>query len=322
MLDAGLHDHDATQDEADLRLHSDRARSIREGALRLTDGRSLAWIEYGDPNGHPVVYCHGFPGSRFEAAIAHRAAQRVNARILSFDRPGYGRSDHQPGRTILDWPRDIESAADQLGLARFAVLGVSGGGPYALACAHALRQRLTGIAIVCGLGPAHDPALRRAMMWLLRTGLFLGLRAPQLLEWIYAVVFSPLPRWHPQGVFKLLAAHTSHADRASLRNRETRAALVASLREAFRRGSHAAVSDIVLYAHDWGFAPESIEATVHLWHGEADPTVPVSMGRTLAARLPRCRARFLPGEGHFSLPVNHAADILRALTDRPDSSPK
>lgn len=153
------------------------------------------------------------------------------------------------------------------------------------------------------------------MMWLLRTGLLLGLRAPALLTCIYAGLFSPLQRWHPQSVFRLLSLSRSRADRASLRNLETRGALVASLREAFRGGSGAAIRDIVLYGRHWGFDIESIDAPVHLWHGEADPTVPVSMGRYLAARLPRCHARFLPDEGHFSLPVNHAAEILRALIE-------
>ena len=121
--------------------------------VQLRDGRSLAWAEYGDPSGKPVLYFHGFPGSRIEPALGADDLARTEARLIAIDRPGFGGSTFQPGRRLLDWPNDVASFADSLALDRFACMGVSGGGPYVLACALRLGERLTRAAIVCGVGP-------------------------------------------------------------------------------------------------------------------------------------------------------------------------
>lgn len=284
-----------------------------DNRLTLQDGRMLGYAEFGDPAGHPVIYCHGFPASRFEAGLAHRAAIDANIRLLSFDRPGYGISDHKPDRTLLDWASDMEDVADYLGFERFSVIGVSGGAPYALACAYALPHRLASTAIVCGLAPTHEAKSRHDMMWTLRTGLFLGRKAPRLLKWIYAGIISPLPRWQPKGATWLLNLTHAGADRDSLRYTDLKVTLAQSVREAFRQGPAAAIRDVELYARDWGFDLTAIDTRVDLWHGEEDPTLPVSMGRSLAAMLPSCRAHFVVGEGHFSLPINYASEILRVL---------
>src|SRR5690348_4059248 len=103
--------------------------------MRLNDGRSVGYAEFGLPTGRPVVYCHGFPASRLEAQFTHSSARKFGARIVALDRPGYGLSTFVPGRQIKDWALDVSEVADALELERFAVLGVSGGAPYALACA-------------------------------------------------------------------------------------------------------------------------------------------------------------------------------------------
>src|SRR4051794_20731127 len=121
--------------------------------LRLSDGRRLAYCEYGSPAGKPVLYFHGWPGSRLEAKLADPVAKKFNAKIIAIDRPGFGMSDFKPNRTLLDWPLDVCELADALGLDRFAVVGVSGGGPYALACARRIPERLTSVAVICGVGP-------------------------------------------------------------------------------------------------------------------------------------------------------------------------
>jgi len=103
--------------------------------LRLNDGRLLGYAEFGDPGGTPVMFFHGFPGSRLEGALGHEAAERAAVRMICIDRPGMGLSTFQPGRRMLDWPADVAALADALGIGRFAVGGVSGGGPYAAVCA-------------------------------------------------------------------------------------------------------------------------------------------------------------------------------------------
>src|SRR5438046_6812360 len=121
--------------------------------LRLRDGRRLGYCEHGVRAGKPILYFHGWPGSRIEAQLAAPAARRYNARLIAVDRPGFGMSDFKAHRTLLDWPADVAELADTLGLDRFAVAGVSGGGPYALACARRIPDRLTSVIVVCGLGP-------------------------------------------------------------------------------------------------------------------------------------------------------------------------
>jgi pimeloyl-ACP methyl ester carboxylesterase len=286
---------------------------LHDGTLQLGDGRRVGHAEYGAADGYPVIYCHGFPGSRFEAALAHDAARAVGARIIAFDRPGYGRSDVAPGRSIRAWTEDVAAAADRLGLARFAMLGISGGCPYALACAHLLRERVSATAVVCGLGPLAEAELRRALFGATRAVAFFGWHAPQLFAPVYGRFLALAARQRPQYILELLSMASAEADRRVMQRAEVSGAIVGSIREALRGGAAPVIHDMHNYAQPWGFTPQQIAARVHLWHGEADLTVPVSIGRYLAERLPDCEARFLADEGHFSLPVEHAEEILRPL---------
>jgi len=286
---------------------------LYDGTLTLPDGRILGVAEYGTRDGYPVIYCHGFPGSRFEAALAHRAARAIGARIVAIDRPGYGRSDVAHGRGIRAWAEDIAAAADLLGFARFAVLGISGGCPYALACTHLLQERVSATAVVCGLGPLTEAELRRALLGLARAVAFFGWHTPRLFAPVYGRFLAFAARRQPQYILEMLSLASAEADRRVMQRAEVSDAIVNSIREALRSGAAPVIHDMHNYAQPWGFVPQEIAARVHLWHGEADLTVPVSIGRYLAKCLPNCEARFLPDEGHFSLPVNHAEEILRAL---------
>ena len=122
---------------------------LRNSTITLPDGRGLGYAEYGDPDAMPVLYCHGFPSCRLEPSMLPVSG----IRLIALDRPGYGLSDPLPGRTLLDWPRDVAVAADALGLGSFAVAGVSGGAPYAASCAALLKDRIIGLALICGIAP-------------------------------------------------------------------------------------------------------------------------------------------------------------------------
>ena len=266
--------------------------------------------EYGEPHGAPIVYCHGFPASRLEAAFAHDAARRLGARLIAFDRPGYGLSDFKAGRRIAQWPRDVREATQALGVGRFAVLGISGGAPYALACGAHLADRVSAVGIVCGLGPTcaddlqfFDP-FARVMFGLAR-------RVPWLSGALVAVMGSVLARY-PQWIFSVLAARLPACDRQVINDERVRPALLASVREAFRQGARGAACDLALYAahNETAFAP--IPVPLYVWHGECDSTVPIAMGRRLAAAL-NATAVFSSGHGHYSLPVRDIEAILRPL---------
>ena len=265
------------------------------------------------PGGKPIFYFHGWPGSRLEAKLAAPTARRFNARLIAVDRPGFGGSDFKPNRTLLDWPLDVCEVADALGIDRFAVAGVSGGGPYALACARRIPERLTSVAIVCGLGPLASPAIRAGMSPLARRTFYLCRNAPWLLRMVFART-----AWRLKRDFKWYLAHISDAlppaDRRALFESDLKDIIVASTLEAVRRGTRGSAWEGHLYASPWPFRLEDISKEIHLWHGEEDVTVPASMGRHVAETLAKCQPRFYPGEGHFSLITNHMAEFFEILT--------
>jgi pimeloyl-ACP methyl ester carboxylesterase len=313
MLDGSVYERYEAALPIDGVTHLDGIEPVQEGKLKLGDGRSLGFAEYGARDGFPVVYCHGFPGSRLEAALSHKAAQEVGARMIAFDRPGYGLSDIGENRTILDWAEDVAFATGELGISRFAVVGISGGCPYALACAHLLPSRVSNVGIVCGLGPFDTPEVRLALKGLGRAAAFIGWHIPRIFAPLYGQCVNFVARRRPGYTFDLLTLTSCEPDRLLMQRPDVYNIVVASIHEALRSGAESIIQDVHNLVRPWGFALKDIAAPVHLWHGECDATVPVSIGRHIAERLRICHPSFVPGEGHFSLPVNHAGPILRTL---------
>ncbi|MCU0722686.1 MAG: alpha/beta hydrolase [Planctomycetes bacterium] len=285
---------------------------LRETRVKLKDGRNLGVAEFGDPSGRPVLYFHGYPGSRLEAGLAHEEAALQGVRLIGVDRPGIGLSDFQDGRSIPDWPSDVAGLADALGLPRFAAVGVSGGGPYALACARLIPERLTAAGVVAGLGPVDEAPAPPGMMAVGRLALSLPVQAPWAVQPLFQVASWGLRA--QAGMFvDFLASTIPEPDRSVLADPDVRRTLAASQGEAMRQGPRGATWELGLYSGPWGFRLEDVAFAVDLWHGERDAVVPAEMGRAQAKALPRCRARFFPEEGHFSLPIRRIRDILDAV---------
>ncbi len=135
--------------------------------LKLSDGRSLCYCEFGDNNGTPIIYCHGFPSSRLEARLAAEAAQKLNIRLIAADRPGLGQSSPQPDRHFKDFPDDIVALADHLNIERFSLVAVSGGGPYAMACAEQYPRRVDKLVLICALGSYEPDGSTKGMRYIL-----------------------------------------------------------------------------------------------------------------------------------------------------------
>lgn len=280
--------------------------------LTLPDGRRLAFDEHGDLAGAPVFLFHGTPGSRLFRHPDAAIARDQRARIITVDRPGYGRSDFQPGRRLLDWPDDVAFLADALGIARFAVAGMSGGSPYAAACAFKFPHRVTAAALVSGSGPFDVPGITVDLQRTTRFFFDLAARSP----WLMTALLTPLARADaedPAGALRQLASVFAPSDLELFREPEVLAELLADSREAFRAGARGAAWDMALVARPWGFRPEWLEVPVYLWHGDLDRNVPVATGRYLAAAIPGCRATFCPEEGHM-LFFRHWREILTGLT--------
>lgn len=278
---------------------------------RLSDGRNLAYAEYGVPHGAPVFFFHGSPGSRLFRP-PDEVTQRLGVHLICVDRPGYGGSAFQANRRLLDWPNDIAALADALELDSFAVCGHSGGGPHALACAYALPKRVRAAAVLSGAGPINSPGATKGMTFLNS----LAFRFGQYIPWTGICLMVGR-------VFREQAANPSTAidhdkesrpapDNEILDIPEIREICMQSDQEAYSQGTIGLAQDIYLITRPWGFALEEIKIRVQLWHGTADNSTSLAMARYMAAKIPNSNLSICNGEGHMLL-INHWEEILTAL---------
>jgi len=288
--------------------------SHTEDEIRLRDGRTLAYAEYGSPRGQPIIHCHGTPSARVEGEMTFgsSAATELGLRIIVPDRPGMGRSDFQPGRRIVDWPGDVQELATALELDRFAVLGSSGGAPYAAVCAVRIPDRVSRVGLIGGVAPLEVPGAFAAMSGPLRLMVRLARSAPAVLRGLFRLNLRAMRGGGERGSDRM-AASFPEPDRSLLKRPEIRDAFMACFQESCRQGPKGPVWDMGLMARPWGFDLAAINIPVLLWQGERDRNVPVAHGRYLAGIIPTCRATFYPDEAHLSLLLNHQREILSAL---------
>lgn len=283
--------------------------------LRLRDGRTLGYAEYGLPAGKPIFYFHGYVSARLEAGFWASAAQEAGVRLIAPDRPGFGLSTFQPRRRFLDWPADVVELANHLSLKRFAVVGISGGAPYALACAFQIPERLTTCGLICGVAPMEMGT--RGMGTSSRLIFWLAHRFPwlfQMLLWLSFCRASQSETKLRMLLEKTLKLLPEPDQLAAIQSPDLmhRAAVIA--KAGFSQGAKAAVLEGKLYANAWGFRLEDISLDlIYLWHGEKDVNVPIGMAHGVASRLAHCQATFYPEESHISLFLNHRQEILRVI---------
>lgn len=283
-----------------------------ENAILLPDGRRLGFAEYGDPHGKPLMSFHGLPSSRLDCSFAHAACVEIGVRLIAPDRPGMGLSDFQPGRRLVDWPRDVVALADALQLDTFAVMGTSGGGPYAAVCAHAIADRLTAAGILCGMGLADIPGGLEGVAATDRRMMMLARRAPWLARVIFAAVVA-FARRRPDLALKSFEGEVSPTDKVALARLGPPREAIRFFVESFRRGARGPVHDYRIAAGSWGFRLEEITIPVGLWHGGDDPVVPLRQAKEIVARIPRSQLTVFPGEGHLFF-FDHHREIIRQLT--------
>lgn len=243
----------------------------------------------------------------------HQAALATQVRLIAADRPGYGGSDHHPERRIADWAHDLAALADHLELNRFALLGLSGGGPYALAGAWHLEERVQKCALVCPLGPIAQPTLMQQMQWSARLNLAFAQRAPQLAHWLYGGLTAQLLAANPHWVEKMRTWSAPPSDHAALASGDTLAILRQTIIDAMGNGAYGARCDLLLYTQPWEIPLTAIQTPIDIWHGDADGTVPLGHAHWYAAQLPQVALYERPGHGHYSLPLQEAVSILRTL---------
>lgn len=271
-----------------------------EGRVRLASGRELGFAEYGDPTGRAVLWFHGTPGGRRQIPPAARvAAGDLGIRLVALERPGIGASSPHLYPNVLGWAADVDEAADRLGVGRFACVGLSGGGPYVLACAHEHPDRMTAGAVLGGVAPARGPdAISGGLVGVLAPiGPAVGaLRVPLNLV-LWSAVQCVLPA--RSLVFDAYVRTSPAGDRLVFGRPGMKEMFLDDLVRAVRRGVGAPLADLVLFAREWGFSPTALRVPIRLWHGDADPIVPLAHGEHLAALIPDAVLRVRPGESHL-----------------------
>jgi pimeloyl-ACP methyl ester carboxylesterase len=285
-------------------------------SLTLPNGRGLAYAEFGGQQGMPVIYLHGTPGSRLEPLIiGDDALAAAGVRLIAFDRPGLGGSDFLPGRTIGDIASDVAQLAGHLGLERFAVLGMSGGGPYAAACAAKLPDRVISAAIVSGAwawaelgGAARVPAWDALVS-------FVSGSLPYILLWPLRLL-QRLPPGISRRCLKLPRALFPEPDRAQLRQPWRLDALMAATKEALRTGLRGAALDMRLIERRYDLDSGVIRVPVKVFHGALDRNVPLALVQAYASTLPCARLTVFLQDGHLSALCGHFAEIAAALTPK------
>jgi pimeloyl-ACP methyl ester carboxylesterase len=286
--------------------------------LLLSDGRNLGFAEYGDPAGAPVLAFHGMPGSRFMFRPTHEPALRLGLRIVAPDRPGFGLSDFQPGRTLAAWPDDMRQLADSLGFDRFAVAGISGGGPYAAACAALLADRVAAAALVSPVGPLRAPEgperLPPAQVVTFRL-------LPQLTPAMQLAFFGGrLGFLHaPDAMYRAIMKRAGPADAPILSRPEIRKNVLEAVVEGLRPGARGVVQEMKIFASPWSIPFAAITAPAILWQGTADNNVPVSAALRLAQIIPNCELRRIEGAGHYWI-FDHVEEVLTALRQKADGA--
>ena len=274
---------------------------LRDGAIQLRDGRTLGYAEWGDPDGVPVVMLHGTPDSRMFSPDTYRTdttTTDLGVRLITIDRPGYGRSDPLSGRTPLGYANDVAAVADALRVERFPLVGLSGGGPYAMGSAVAMPERITTLGLVSSVGPCaeipgyvHENEERRSRHELFNADLAAGIeRALEEDRWL---VDNPEAILDPSG--------WPEADRWLVEDLGLRTPMIEETKEAGRLGALGAAWDKASTHRPWGFSPRDVRVPTYMWGGDLDGMVDRAEFDYLAQTIPGVRVTVWPGEGHVAL---------------------
>jgi pimeloyl-ACP methyl ester carboxylesterase len=289
------------------------AATPRTGHASAADGRGLAYCDNGDPAGMPIISHHGTPGSRLDRHPDEDAMLAdLGLRMITYDRPGYGGSDPQPGRRVIDAADDVAALADHLGIERFAVVGTSGGGPHALACSARLGPRISRVGVVVGGGPSDDPDFDFLEgMDQFNLDEFAAARDSEERLAAFLEPFVEMVQSDPDGLIDEIATHLPPSDQEVNRRPAHRAVARESLIESVRQGSRGWADDDRAFVESWGFPLADAACETRLWQGELDVLVPRAHCEYQAKRLPNARFELIPGAGHAL--ADHWREILAWL---------
>jgi pimeloyl-ACP methyl ester carboxylesterase len=286
---------------------------MKEGSVQLADGREIGLSSSGPDDGAPFVYLHGCPGSRLDESPSRDALlEQIGVRVIAPERPGYGRSSPCRGRQVVDYVEDLRAVVDHQRVDRFAVLGYSAGGPYALAAAARLGERVTAVGAISTVGRRDWPGALDGMAPGERTLYRLIGLSPRLVGPYFGFAKWLLAR-KPERFLAEFEKELSDTDREVYAKPEIKEIVLRTSREGLRQGGAGAAEDWAEFARrPWGFELAELNRLVHLWFGTADRIVPVAQGRHLASLLPNPVVHEIQGEGHLLI-FSQFDDILSSL---------
>lgn len=271
-----------------------------EGTFRLACGRRVGFAEYGAPRGRPIFWFHGTPGGRGQIAPDARVvAREMGVRLISLERPGVGLSTRHLYENVTGWAHDVREIADCLELERFGVVGLSGGGPYVLACAHEMPDRVIAGAVLNGVAPTRGPeAISGGLVALAtRYAPFLAAAREPLARtlWLLIRMSAPLSK---QGI-DAFARFSPEADRRLFEVPGFKEMFTDDIVRGARRSMHAPIHDVILFTREWGFSMSDVVVPIRFWHGDADHIVPLSHGEHMASLIRDATLIVRPGENHL-----------------------
>ena len=280
---------------------------------RLADGRQIGYAEYGDPDGLPVVALHGTPGSRFMFALTDEGARARGLRVIAPDRAGYGLSELQRFETLADTASDVEALTDALELDRFALIGVSGGGPHAVAVADRLKSRILRLVLISPVGPVAE--CDHIRMSSLHRHIFSQTSTSHHASATFFSTLRTLMDWAPSVAYHLLMQQVTATDCDVLNRPDVRDNIQAALREGLRTGTEGALQDLHLYGGPWNMNVGEIDVPAFMWQGGEDAVVPPDAAYYLAGALPNCQLEVIKGAGHYWVfgEFDRVLDVLREV---------
>lgn len=298
------------------------ARPKLEGNIAVGDNRQIGFAEFGDPQGRAVFWLHGTPGARRQIPMEARVyAEKRQIRLIGIDRPGIGSSTSHQYDTVFAFADDMRTIADTLGIDKMEVIGLSGGGPYTLACAAAMPDRVVAAGVIGGVAPTTgSDAIAGGLMG------SVGLRVAPLLQvaggpiGMVASVLIRLIRPVGSPAVDMYGRVSPEADRQLLARPEIKAMFLDDLLNGSRKQMAAPFADVVVFARDWGFRLDEVKVPVRWWHGDHDHIVPFEHGQHVVAKLPDVELYHLPGESHLA-GLGRAEEILDTMVglwDRAD----
>ncbi len=281
---------------------------MADKSLKLNDGRKLSYAEYGDLNGKPVFHFHGSAGSRLEHPN-ETILMDLGIRYISTDRPGHGLSDPQKNRKLLNWPDDISELADSLKIQKFYVIGWSAGGPYALACAYKLPERILRGAIVSGFAPTNRPNPTEGYGFFPRLFMFSAHHFHKLIYLFRRMGYSQVA----SGKEIKIDCMTS-PDKGVMENPENYQKYVADMKEGYKQGWRGVALDDIIINNPWDFKLSDIKIPIDIWQGTEDQNVPPSQGRYQHEKIPMSRLMMVENQAHLYL-LAHWQEVLSKLVE-------